>query len=64
MGNSFSKNEIIMNTINQGLYLDENEINSLQFIQDKIREYILLHSLFFSSNFYFGGVFIFLEKMI
>ena len=62
--NVFTKNEIILTSQTQTDFLDDNEIECLQSLQNKIRSYTLLHSMYYTDTFYFGGAFIFIEKMI
>lgn len=61
--NPSTKNEITITSANQKEYLDEREIIALQVIQDNIKEFTLLSNVFLTS-FYFGGVFIYIEKLV
>jgi hypothetical protein len=57
--NSFSKNKLIINEYNKDVLLNENENMSLKYIREQI---LNLQSDLFSNLFFFGGVFIFIEK--
>jgi hypothetical protein len=57
--NTFSKNELIINEYNKDLLLNETENMSLKYIKERI---LNLQSDLFSDLFYFGGIFIFIEK--
>ena len=61
--NPSTRNEINITSSNQEMYLDEREIRALNVLQNDIREFTLISNIFITS-FYFGGVFIYLEKLI